>query len=179
MAPLNPLSIPSVYLELATPWGRHVTQFRVQGSAGIDGATAVATGYINAIKDAVAPNCVFDKLRYRGAGSNLSFPVAFTPVVGTNGTNLTQSMAATFVSFTGRSAAGRRCRITQFGMPFATNDPQFRYTANELGNMADVLTFLNTSNPALVAIDGFGVLWNNYINYGVNAYFQRKARRAG
>jgi len=179
MAPLNKYITPTLYIELATPFGRHTTHLRFPVSTNIADAVATGVAYCNAVKDGVSNNCVFDKARWRAAGSNLSFSTAWTPIAGTNGSPLLQADQGTFVSWTGRNGNGRRVRVTQFGIALKNTDGQFRYTSGEQGTFSDVLSALQSAAAPVSCLDGTIPVWNSYMNYGINAYFQRKARKSG
>lgn len=176
MAPLDPAGTDRWYLEYKTTHARHEICFRSGGLAGVDTVTTALIAYCNAVKPYLYQDVVFDKLRHSNTGSNLSFPIAWTPIAGTSpGTAQPKTEAPLFMSFTGRSSQGRRVRITQFGIQVAWSD-DFRITYGENAVPAAILGALEAHTNVWVAIDGFAIMWNQYANTGFNAYWQRQSR---
>lgn len=94
-----------------------------------------------------------------------------------------ESFRPLFCSFVGRSTSGQRAAIFFYGY---TNSPHsadntandFRVTSTESSIVDDVVNMLNLAHGgALVANDNNPIVWYPYMNVGVNAYYQRRARR--
>lgn len=117
----------------------------------------------------------FTGLRHADSGSNLSFPLAWTPVTGTSANAVELDDVAHFISMTGRSLGGYRCRVTLF-VPSIGDIYNFRTTAGANGQAAIFDSAVKAITPALVAVDGANVIWNGYVNIGYNAYWQRQVR---
>lgn len=118
------------------------------------------------------------------ADSEVFLPVAYAgdPPMGgvTEGDSAWRPM---FGSFVGRSEGGSRCVIQLFGVmtsPFdggssAEND--YRLSTAENPAVAGAVGALNSETSKLTGIDATPAVWYAYMNIGVNAYYQRKARR--
>ena len=88
--------------------------------------------------------------------------------------------AAVYVSFQGISALGTRTQFFVYGINNVHSGhtmDNFRIEYGELNEISDVIDLLLSSSAALRAIDKQGIIWRKYANYGVNAYYQRMARR--
>lgn len=176
MAPLVKNLTTRWYLDYAFPGGQHTVQFRTP--AAVDDAEAVGAigAFADAVKDTAFTSWSTTRLRKCAAGNVLSFPVNFVNRVGTLSGNYLVMNYPRFVSWTGRSTDGRRCRITVFGMDVNVSD-DYRLEAGEIGSLADVITLLQAPTNPFCSASGVDVTWNPYVNVGYNAYFQRRARR--
>ena len=88
--------------------------------------------------------------------------------------------AAVYVSFQGISALGTRTQFFVYGINNIHSGhtmDNFRLEYGEWEEVSDVIDLLLSSSGALRAIDKQGIIWRTYANYGVNAYYQRMARR--
>lgn len=131
---------------------------------------ANAVDIANSLKTAMLTSDSFLGVRHADSGSNLSFPLAFTPIAGTGSWTPETDDEAKFWSITGRSLGGYRCRLTFF--TGASGDSAgYRIIGSN-----NLLTAVGTAEPPLVAIDGQEVVWNNYMNIGYNSYWQRQLR---
>jgi hypothetical protein len=153
----------------------HEICFRLASSTTTANGIATAQAIAAALDNYTDTTGGFTALRKSQTGSDLSFPVAWTSVPGTNSTAYESDDKVSFVALSGRSAGGYRCRITFF-TPFTLDDDGFRLsTTSGLAGQAlyDAVTALS---PVLVAKDGLGVIWNAYVNTGWNSYWQRRSR---
>lgn len=113
--------------------------------------------------------------RFQLAGSNVSFPISFTPVAGLQ-TPTDPDRKPNFISFTGRSLDGRRVRFTLFTPAEDIDAVGYRDTTPSSYALA-ILNGLKHANVNARSISGANPYWNSYVNSGVNAYYQRKMRR--
>lgn len=148
----------------------HELMFRQPAATPQEDIIANAVGIANALKSLMPSSDSFIGLRHQDKNSNLSFPLAWTAIVGT-GTAFTENDdKAKFIALAGRSLGGYRCRMTFF-TPHVSDTYQYRYLAG---------TALNTAaaamEPDAVAVDGEPVIWHAYTNIGYNAYWQRQLR---
>ena len=114
--------------------------------------------------------------RFRLQGSTVSFPVASATGAGTSNFTLDPDMKPNFRSWTGRSIDGRDTRFTLFSPGLDLNVVGFRDNSPSAAELA-VVNALESADVNARSISGLSVLWNGYVNYGSNSYFQRKARR--
>lgn len=153
----------------------HEMCFRLAAGTATATGQAHATALANALKGYITTVDSFVSLRYSAAGSQLSFPLAFTSVAGTNNGAWELDDKASFVALSGRGATGYRSRITFF-TPYTSDVLGYRVgpaTAGVFGAFYSAVTGLS---PALVAPDGATMVWNAYVNTGWNSYWQRQLR---
>jgi hypothetical protein len=110
--------------------------------------------------------------------STVSFPLAVAPVAGSLGPSFAPDNKPNFVSFTGRSRDGYRVKLTVFSAAVLETE-RYREVAPTTGPAAALLGYLRNAATNIVTISGQKPIWNNYVNQGVNAYYQRKQRRVG
>lgn len=177
MAPLNPNNTQRFWLRYTSKLVEHELEFRLnETKTAADGATA-ATALANALKTFLPTADSFLSLRRSAPGSNLSFPVAFTPIAGTNSTAAADDNIPSFLSIVGRSALGRRVRMTVFS-PYDYNDPNYRINRSESGGIDAWLDVVEDPSYGFVAVDDVNVIWNQYGNVGYNAYWIRERRKS-
>ena len=88
--------------------------------------------------------------------------------------------AAAYLSFQGISALGTRTQFFVYGINNVHSGhamDNFRIEYGEWEQVSDVIDLLLSSSGALRAIDKQGIIWREYANFGINAYYQRMARR--
>lgn len=176
--PLPPLpenNTDRAWLKYTSVGIEHEIMFRFPSATPqADIATAMGV-FANAMKAYILTTDSFSAVRHQDAGSTVSFPIAFTAVVGTATGIDDGDDKARFMSVTGRSLAGYRVKATLFTAQ-VTDATGYRQ-ARSSGNYADVM--LDAIEAMAVqprAIDGNLVVWNQYVNLGYNAYWQRDLR---
>lgn len=178
MAPLPANNTAVLFIEYTSLGQEHTAELRLPGTSGIAEAEAVYTAIAPAVA-ALLPNTdSVTGARYRARLSNVSFPLGVAPVTGTGGGAPDTDKRATFVSYTGRSADGRDVRFTVF-TPFQDPDTNGFRIANPPGVTGTLLDELQALASQVRTISDGLIFWNNYVNYGFNAYYQRKLRRSG
>lgn len=177
MAALPVTNTARLFIEYTSAGHEHVAQIRLPlGSTQANAEAAYA-----AMAAVMAPFLhTTDRVvgaRWAAAGSNLSFPITAASVVGTLGGTLDTDQKPEFISWTGRGGGGRRCRFTIFSV--RPNPETVGWRNDNLSSQEAAVRSALQANPVnAVDISGQTVFWNNYVNYGYNAYFQRKMRRA-
>lgn len=178
MAPLPQNNTGVLFIDYTAGGQKHSAEIRLP--SGSNSAEAV-TAY-NAMKGPLAARMyTVDSItgaRWRAAGSKLSFPLAVTPQAGSVAGTPDVDNKTMFFSFTGRGGGGRRCRFTWFTPVISVTASGYRASPIEAVYLA-VLDALRGPSVAATDIQGNTVIWNNYVNFGSNAYFQRKQRRTG
>ncbi len=149
---------------------QHEMVFRLPSATSQATFITVATALANALKSFLAPTDSFSGLRHQDSGSTLSFPLAFTSIAGTGTPGTEKDNEAKFWALSGRSLQGYRCRLTFFP---AVEDGDTGYRT---AGSSTLLTAVQSLTPSLVAVDGQVVIWNNWLNKGYNAYWQRQLR---
>lgn len=162
---------------------QHTMLFRGATKAVVDAAPFV--GNISAFLNALAPS-LLGTWAVIGADvaeqdSDIFLPASVLPVItaSRSGTPGTAPQVPRFCSFVGKTALGHGARIYVFGVslaPEGTESANYRFEAGENANLDAAILQLQ-SWTALRGPDLAAVSWYSYANYGLNAYYQRKARR--
>lgn len=175
MAPLNPNNTERWFLDYTTCGEEHTLLMR----AGLPITAADATAALDTFLDAFGTTIqqlTVNGLRRSLAGQNISLPQPWTGAA-TYGSGVGgHAVTAQYVDFVGRSTGGRRVRVAVFGYTTPVTNNDYRITEAEQAAIGEVLDFLNSTEGVFVAIDGNGVLWQQYANTGFNAYWQREIR---
>lgn len=183
MAPLPPNSTMRIWLDYTSGGIQHSLQTRFLGDdPSTVGITQRLTALGDALQGVMSDEDTIVGWRYSLALSNFSFPFE-GPVGGAGllaGGVVNPESQACFVASSGRSTGGRRVRMTVFTVA-ATGFTAYRLTRSGLAanfqELFDVLTdAIGTPGEDQVAVDGNPVLWNQYLNIGQNAYWQRESR---
>ena len=153
----------------------HTLEFRLGDTKTSADAAVVAGQLATALKPLMLPGDSFYGLRWQNKDALVSFPVSWTTIVGTGSGSAVPSQAPRFLSWTGRSLAGRRTRVTFFTQLLGA-DNNYRYNVGDVTQVGSVLAILDDSTRPVVAKDGADVVWNQYANTGFNSYWQREAR---
>lgn len=175
LAPLPANNSPRLFLRYQTPQNQHELVMRfIDGMTTAD-AIASATAYTEAVAPLLCNNVQWTTLRQQNRNSDVSFPVAWLPTQPTSTQELQPRDEPRFFSMTGRSQDGRRVRIMQFGSIFPIDD-NYRILRGESAAVDDLIDFIQLTSITFVTISMAEPLWNEYLNLGYNAYYQRQAR---
>lgn len=170
LAPLPANNTDRAWLRYTANGQQHEIVFRFPSATTQANIVTAVTAFANSIKSSLLTTDSFTALRHQDSGSNLTFPLAWSNIAGTNAGAVDADNTPKFVSMTGRSLNGYRCRLTMF-LPSVTDAQKYRMT----GSTA-LQTAVAAMTTAPVAIDGAAVVWNSYTNVGYNAYWQRQQR---
>lgn len=173
LAPLPANNTIRVWLAYTSVGIKHETCFRQPTGTPTGDIIVNANAFAQTMKVQLLTTDKFTGLRWSQAGSNLSFPLAFTAVSGTQVGTVDKDAKAKFYAISGRSVAGRRCRVTFF-TPFLADSEGYR--VNVLSTLYNAVMAME---PDAVAKDGQSVVWNQYTNIGYNSYWQRQLRTIG
>jgi hypothetical protein len=177
MAPLPVNSTNRLWVRKVGVTGTHEIMFRGQpGSDQVDLA-GVASDFLNATKGLVYEGDIWTSARYSASGSDLSFPVGWTPIAGANGSAYDGRNQPFFVDWVGRGPDGRRVRWSiQGAVPF--QDSNYRAVQGENAGVDAGIASLNSAVSILATIGGTPPFVYGYADVGYNAYQQRKRRRS-
>lgn len=178
MAPVPDIHTDRYWADYEGPAGKHSMLFRFLPSVSEADAVTRITAVLNQFKTQVPATVQFNQVRKSFAGSNVSFPITWTPIVGTNATPLVGAQFPNFISYVGRDMNGVRTRMTLQGVPNIP-DTDFRLLSGEVPSVAATLAALRAIAPSIMTVSGLIPIWNSYANTGVNAYFQRQRRKEG
>lgn len=155
---------------------QHVAELRV--ADGISPATAidVYNGYANLMKALITTSDVITGARFAEKGTLVSFPLTVSAVQGTNAGAPPADNKPNFISIVGRSPTGYRTRFTVFTGVYGEASKYRMYPGEGAAAFA-LLNYMKADTNTFFAKDGVKAIINNYINLGVNSYFQRRQRR--
>lgn len=139
------------------------------------------SGYYAAVAPLIWDDTVPIDASFAAENSDIFLPCPIPTIIGGNDAatrRLDQNPVT--ASFVGRSTAGQRWVIYQYGsIVDPTFDPtvgDYRLTAAEQVEVLDTTSFLNGESGTFVASDGVAVVVKPYINVKANDYWVRKAR---
>jgi hypothetical protein len=176
MAPLVHNATDRYWVDYEGLAGKHSIMFRFPSATAEEDATARILAIINAMRIFQPTSASFIGLRKSEALTTVSFPRAWTTVVGLNSGTWTAPMYPQFISFVGRDASGIRVKYTLAGCPFVP-DTNYRIGRSESTDVAGVLNAIEGGTVHPVTAAALVPVMNNYANTGFNAYFQRKRRK--
>lgn len=174
MAPLPHNSTALYYFDYTVGGFNHTSELRAEGGH----SPSSAAGLFIAICENFSPamyESTLNTVRFQAQGSNFSNIVA-SGLEGETWGSGAQPVddAGKFINFVGRGTLGRRVRMAIFGYKNAYST--FRITGAESPAASDSVDLLNASDLYGYAIDGTKAVWYNYVNTGLNAYWQRNVR---
>lgn len=174
MAPLPHNSTALYYFDYRVGTVNHTAELRAAGAH----SPASAAGMFVAIVDLLAAALYESELitvRFQAAASNFSSIVSSGQEGHTWGTGVMPvDDTGKFMNFVGRGGLGRRVRMAIFG--YKNSYSTFRITGSESPDVQDAVDLLNLSTLYGYAVDGTQATWYNYVNTGLNAYWQRRVR---
>jgi hypothetical protein len=172
MAPLPPNSTARYKFHYTTVGRSHTAELRSTVSPAVAGL--LFDNIVQALNTAVH-GAVMDFTEFAASGSNVFNPVTtgFEGTTWGSGAGLVRDVPKYF-NFIGRSAGGRRCRLTIFGGIAEAVD--YRYLAGESPLIDAAVAALVAGGPNVLAIDGLQVVWKSYVNVGWNSHWQREVR---
>lgn len=175
MAPFDPHAMNRLYVDYGYLGIKHSFMVHVGGGIAPADAAATVRGFLVACGQLLSTSVQFSSARWSNAGSKLAFPspwTAYTPPVGNP---LPEVAKANFISFSGRTLAGRRCRLFLFGT-HVTFPADYRLTRADNSLVGAAVDYLRANPTTFRGIDGAEVAWKDYVNFGMNAHYQRKLR---
>lgn len=153
----------------------------VQSAAGL---VAKCSAWLTAIADLLYEDWTVTGAEWAATDTDMFLPV--TPPTSPEGTielpSQTGQARCVAVSWCGRTAAGGKARFFTYGTgiffdtQFAINQ-DFRSSATEVAAVGTGVAALNAGSPYLRGNDNAVVTWYPYINFKLNDYQVRKARR--
>jgi len=176
MAPTQDIYTARYYVDYETITGRHTMLLRLLPEVSVADAKTRIIAFLNVLKTYAPTTTSFAGLRHAAPGSPFSFSTSWTPIAGTSAATFLPPMYASFVSLVGRDSSGVRTRIT-LHVTTATPDVDYRTDPIESAGAVNLLAAVAAGPNQFVSKAGFLPIWNQYLNNGYNAYFQRKRRR--
>jgi hypothetical protein len=180
MAPLPSNNTGRLFVDYGANGHEHTVLFRY-GGAGNPTVTFQDNldNFLALMNPFMPTDWTFLGARVSPAGSNVSVPFAFVPTPFDGAVQMQAGEAPAFLSFVGRSGTGRRGRIYFLGCGISPANElgahaDYRLTGGESQSVAALLTQANVCD--FLAVDGNEVIWNQYVNLGYHAYWQKRVR---
>lgn len=182
LPPLVPSNTCRFYVDYRSQGRDHTIMFRY---GGIEGAgpppspvLVAVSDFMNAMEGQMPTDYASLGARYSEVGSNVTLPLSpltFGP--GTLPVDLGKVPA--FLSFVGRSAGGRRTRVTVLGLGTSpvggnANFTDYRWSPADSAIIGTLVGILNAG--PFNGVDGQAVNWYPYANAGFNGHWQRAVR---
>lgn len=146
------------------------------------GAFNTIQAYYDALQALLSDDLALLSISEAAANSDIFLPSPFTlSLVGTaDYSTFGPSKKASSTSFVGRSVAGLRAIIYQYGIVHSmasseTPSNDFRVTRDEVTEYGDAIDALNAA-VGMVANDDFVIVWYPYVNAKYNDYWLRRVR---
>src|SRR5215213_4263234 len=161
----------------------HSQLWRMPPTAVIEDATIFAlfvSGYYAAIAPELYDDTVAIDASFAAANSTVFLPCPPPTIIGTGSAGpAPANRTPKAISFVGRSTAGSRWVLYQYGTDFVIDDTDsgsdFRLTQAEETAIEDTVFFLNGAFETFRANDGVGVVVKPYANLKDNDYWVRRA----
>jgi hypothetical protein len=175
MAPLPSNSTGVLYLDYSVGGEGHTVQLRYNsGSSAVD-AMGVLDEFLTALSTGIREITV-EGARVRDAGASITLPITWTGEDHYGTGDAEHSGSAVYVDFIGRSAGGRRARLSMFGGAVIEDGVEFDYRLPATGVYGAARDVLDSAGDILCAIDEEAIVWYSYVNVGINAYWRNKIR---
>lgn len=180
---LPPSNTPRYWVDYQSNGAEHTFQVRYAGGVTASEPDATFRGLVGDFLDEIAPLMPTDfqilGARYAPQGTDVTLPATPPDLTVAGGGTPAQAERPAFLTFVGRSVAGRKTKLMILG---ASASP-----ASEGGVFADYRVLVSESAPiaaaqavlqtlACVAIDGVAITWYDYANAGYSAYWQKRQR---
>lgn len=184
LAPLSPSNTPRYFVDYKANGRNHTVMFRyatpVNGPPPATPYIARVASVFDDLKTWLPSDFAILGARYAVAGSDVTLPATAPAPAGPFAGALNQGEAPAFVTFVGRSAAGRKWRLSFLGVVISPAEggataTDYRMTTAENTVIATVRTNLDGWTD-IVAIDGEQVSLHPYANLGYNAHWQKALR---
>lgn len=175
MAPLPSNNTAVLFVDYTVSGEQHTMQARPQtGSSNLD-VMDVLAAFWAALDDSIFLTNI-DGARGRAEGATVTLPVTWTGDSGYGVTDGEHNTTAQYYDFVGRSILGRRVKLSVFGAGTLVDTVGHDYRLTPSGLLLDALNVLKSNSDILGAIDGAQIIWYDYINTGINAYWRNKIR---
>lgn len=169
---------PRLYIVYTSQGQEHTAELRLMMTAGETAAADIFNDMKPLMQPLMHTSDNIRGARFSAINSNVSFPLNVTGAAGLVGNALVPDNKPNFISWTGRSTDGRRVRFTIFTSMYGEVQ-KYRNAAGAISTHDAITNYLRTNVNVGFTKSGAKAVWNTYVNFGVNSYYQRKARRTG
>jgi hypothetical protein len=116
-------------------------------------------------------------MRFQEAGTDFSIDVPYTGEVTSWGSGAAGDAGTPeFASLVSRSNDGKKGKLRIFGYKQRASVGDFRFSTIGVEGWEDVVAYLNAESHHFATVAGATPTWKQYVNLGVDAYWQRKMR---
>lgn len=176
MAPLPHNNTGILYLDYTTCLHDHVMACRFDSPNTPADAMGAISDFLTALGTEWLYLLTVRGARWQQKNTSVSFPVAWTGAATYGSGAGTEDRSASFISFPGRSAFGRRVRAEVFGCKFGVFSGKYRAFIAGDDALIAAQSVLGEAEGSFLAIDGNLANWKNYANLGENAYWRNQIR---
>lgn len=180
MAPLPHNSTGIYYTDYSFQGHAHTMECRFKSTTAPLDARDSVSEFLNALATLLDNTWTITGARVQLAGSHISTPAAPPELTAApSGGAVAPVNYPKFHSYVGRgTVTGRRARIFIYGLNLNLDD-DYRIQGPGLTPLSNALAILQAGEPGgiWVSIGNDAVTWNEYVNQGLNSYWQRQARR--
>jgi hypothetical protein len=164
-----------LFLDYAVDGEDHTLQCRYDIPNTPEDAMVAVDDFLTALGNSHHVHTVLGA-RFRNAGSTVSTDIAWTGAA-TYGSGVGQhGDSASYYDFIGRSAGGRRVRVSVFGAITEKVDGLYRAPLASDSAFGAAQAVLAAAEGTFLAIDGAPAIWKTYVNLGDNAYWRNRIR---
>lgn len=180
---LPPSNTPRYWVDYVANGTEHTFQFRYPGGA-LSGEPD--TSFLNGITLWLSEMLAFlpadfaiTGARYAPAGSDVTLPATEPASPGTGAGTAQAAERPAFITFVGRSAAGRKVKVQLLSIAVSPVGEvgvysDYRITPGQSADFDAAVAALQLLS--CVAIDGNPITWYTYGNLGYSAYWQKRQR---
>lgn len=176
MAPLPDTNTPRLFIDYTVGGQEHTQIIRLKTSGTTVDATTAYAVLAPLIAAGLHTSDSVTGARFAANGSPFSFSLPVAAETGDITSTPDPDKEPNFVSTVGRSADGRRVRVTFFSQYVDIVADGYR-VLSPAGVFEAWKDGVQGATVDARTISGLAPIWQTYLNLGVNAYYQRKARR--
>lgn len=175
MAPLPPHTTARLFVDYQVAGFTHTAMVRYDPPNTAQDAYDTFADLVTALGTQLFASTLISA-RFAVQGADVTVPFVPTGVDTWGSGAAAGDETAHFYDFIGRSAGGRRVRVTIFGAVTVAFNNIFRVVGADASEYEAALEVVKLAEGTLLAIDGSPAFWANYINTGINAYWRNHIR---
>lgn len=179
MAPLPANNTSRVFVDYTDGTNQHTVSCRFDESfSSAEEAVAQMAGFLNAHGQRSFLITIIGA-RSQGAGESVSLPITWTGDATYGSGLMSPTLAPRQVLYLGRSADGRRIKVSMFGSNLSETD-NFRTLASSVGDVGEAIAVLEAAGltGAFLTISNLVPLWLGYVSHNYNNHFETLAHRS-
>ena len=176
MAPLPPNNTARYFFKYAVSGVPHKLIIRTDGEQTDDDISSLLSAILTEVGEGFFASASVG-LDYQPAGSAFSVPAVYTGSVTTWGSGAAgDGGTPMFAGQAGRGLDGRRSTWHLFGFKGLSSVGDYRFPLSGSAPWAAAAAAIAAASGAFLTIGGVKATYHEYVNVGVNAYWQRQMR---